>query len=158
MAAEDLPEGVTVEVGRDTVSATTTVEATPAEVFDFVRRPANHPTISGDATVKGANVGPEVLGEGDRFGMSMKQLGVPYRITSKVVELVQGSKIAWRHAVGHTWRWEVEALPEGGSKVTETYDQSTAKVPPALRLLGYPARHTDNVARSVANVRDHFAR
>lgn len=157
MAESDLPEGVTVESGRDTVSATTTVDATPAEVFDFVRRPANHTVISGDATVKGTTVGPEVLSEGDRFGMSMKQLGAPYRITSKVVEFTQGTKIAWCHLMGHRWRWEVEADPAGGTRVTETYDQSTARVPLALRLAGFPRRHRANVARSVANVRDHFA-
>lgn len=157
MADTDLPDGVTVEVGRDTVSATTVVAAPPADVFDFVRRPANHRAISGDASVRGTTFGPEVLAEGDRFGASMKQFGVPYRMTSTVVELVHGTKIAWCHIGGHRWRWEMEATPEGGTRLTETYDQSTAKVPAALRLVGYPRRHRANVARSVANVRDHFA-
>jgi len=48
MAEPVLPEGVTVDQDRDTVSATTVVPAPPAEVFDFIRRPANHPIISGD--------------------------------------------------------------------------------------------------------------
>ena len=76
--------------------ATIVVAAPPAEVFDYIRRPANHPTISGDATVKGATKGPEVLGEGDRFGMDMK-LGVPYRVTSQVKEFIHGTTIAWAH-------------------------------------------------------------
>lgn len=157
MAASDPPEGVTIESDRDAVSATTVVAATPAEVFDFIRRPANHSAISGDTSVKGTLVGPEVLSEGDRFGMQMKQFGLPYRITSQVVEFAQGTKIAWCHIGGHRWRWELEAAPEGGTQLTETYDQSTSKAPFVLRLMGYPARHADNVARSVANVRDHFA-
>lgn len=157
MAESDLPDGVTTETDRDTASATTVVAAPPEEVFDFIRRPANHITISGDTSVKGTLVGPEVLGEGDRFGMQMKQLGLPYRITSQVVEFAQGTKIAWAHFGGHRWRWELEATPEGATRLTETYDQSTSKAPFALRLVGYPARHRANVARSVANVRDHFA-
>lgn len=156
MADPDVPEGVTVDQDRDTVSATTVVPAPPAEVFDFIRRPANHPLISGDATVKGTTSGPELLGEGDRFGMSMK-LGVPYRMSSQVKEFVHGTKIAWAHIGGHRWRWELEPTAEGQTKLTETFDLSTAKVPPALRLVGFPGRHEGNVARSVANVRDHFA-
>ena len=132
-------------------------DAPRADVFDYVRRPANHQAISGDASVRDTTSGPEVLGEGDRFNVRMKQFGVPYRMTSKVVEHVQGTKIAWCHLGGHRWRWEMEATPEGSTRLTETYDQSTARAPFALRLVGYPGRHRDNVARSVANVRDHFA-
>ena len=156
MADPDVPDGVTVDQDRDSVSATTVVPAPPAEVFDFIRRPANHSIISGDSTVKGTTTGPEVLGEGDRFGMSMKQ-GVPYRMTSQVKEFQHGTKIAWAHIGGHRWRWELEPTGDGRTSLTETFDLSTAKVPIALRLVGFPGRHRTNVARSVANVRDHFA-
>lgn len=156
MADPDVPEGVTVDQDRDTISATTVVPAPPAEVFDFIRRPANHAIISGDGTVKGGATGPEVLGEGDRFGMSMK-LGVPYKMSSQVKEFTHGTRIAWAHIGGHRWRWELEPTADGQTTLTETFDQSTAKVPLALRLVGYPGRHRANVARSVANVRDHFA-
>lgn len=156
MADPDLPDDVTVDQTRDTVSATTIVDAPPADVFAFIRRPANHPIISGDATVKGTRTGPEVLGEGDRFGMQMK-VGLPYRVTSQVKEFVEGTKIAWAHFNGHRWRWELEPTADGTTKLTETFDLSTAVFPPALRLAGFPGRHRANVARSVANVRDHFA-
>jgi hypothetical protein len=150
-------EGVETTTDRDTTSATITVAAAPAEVFDFIRRPANHAEINGDGTVKGNLAGPEVLGDGDKFGMSMR-LGVPYRIRSKVVEFEENRRIAWCHIAGHRWRWTLEPAGEGYTKVTETYDQSTARVPFALRLVGYPARHETNVARSVANVAAHFAK
>lgn len=153
---DDLPPGVEVDLDRDTVSATTVVDAPPDEVFDFLRRPANHPEISGDHTVQGTRTGPETLGEGDRFGMSMK-MGIPYRISSKVVELEEGRRIAWCHMGGHRWRWELEPVGDAKTKVTETFDMSTAKFPPALRLMGYPKRHRRNVANSVANVAAHFA-
>src|SRR5262245_58013123 len=131
----------------DTVSASADVSASPHEVFEFLRRPANHAEISGDDSVRGTVTGPEALAMDDRFGMHMK-VGVPYRITSKVVEFVPDQRIAWCHFGGHRWRWEV-APDDGGTRVRLTYDQSTAKFPPMLRLLGYPGRHQKNVEQSV---------
>jgi len=156
MADDDLPDGITIASDRDTVSATGVVDAPPADVFDYIRRPANHAAISGDETVRGTTVGPELLSEGDRFGMSMKLLGLPYRVTSKVVEHTHGTRIAWCHTGGHRWRWELEPLADGRTQVTETFDLSTALFPPGLRLVGFPGRHRANVARSVANVAAHF--
>jgi hypothetical protein len=151
-AAQD---GVTTVVGRDTVSASTIVDAAPAAVFDYVRRPANHPEISGDHTVRGLTLGPDTLGLGDSFGMKMR-MGAPYRIRSKVVEFEPDRKIAWCHFGRHRWRWEIEPAGEGKSRVTETFDMSTAAFPPALRIMGYPKGHRENVAASVRNVAAHF--
>lgn len=156
MPNAQLPPGVTVTSDSNSISASIEVDAPAADVFDYVRRPANHAAISGDHTVRDSRFGPEVLGAGDKFGMNMK-LGVPYRITSTVKEFEQDRRIAWAHFNGHRWRWTVEDLDDGRSRVTETFDLSTARFPPALRLIGFPARHRDNVARSVANVAAHFA-
>ncbi len=140
-----------------TVSASATVDAPAAEVFAFISRPGNHAEISGDESVKGDRHGPEQLtGEGDKFGMRMKMFGMPYRITNTVVEFEAGKKIAWCHPGKHRWRWEVEALPKGGTKVTETFDMSTSPLKPALKLMGYPKGHQSNVEQSVANVAKHF--
>jgi hypothetical protein len=68
--------------------------APAADAFHFLRRPANHPVISGDSTVKGVTKGPEVLSEADRFGMRMR-MGLPYRISSKVVEFQPDRLLAW---------------------------------------------------------------
>lgn len=141
-----------------TASATTHVDAPAEEVFDFIRRPASHAVISGDGTVKGDRHGPEVLtGEGQKFGMSMKMYGLPYRITNTVVEYEEGRKIAWCHPGKHRWRWEVEPVAGGGCTVTETFDMSTSPLKPALRLMGFPAKHQENVEKSVVNVAKHFS-
>ncbi len=141
-----------------TVSASAHVDAPAEEVFAFVCRPANHPEISGDGSVRGERHGPEQLSAvGDRFGMRMKMFGVPYRMTSTVVEFEPGRLVAWCHPGKHRWRWEVQPADGGGCTVTETFDLSTAAFPPALRLFGYPEGHRENVERSVANVAAHFA-
>jgi hypothetical protein len=105
--------------------------------------------------VKEAASGDEVLQHGSRFGMKMK-LGVPYRVTSRVVEFEPDRLLAWCHFAGHRWRWELAPIP-GGTRVTETFDMSTARFPPALRVAGYPKRHQDNVRASVSNLVAHFA-
>ena len=154
---DDVPDDVTTRRNRDTVSATAVVESTPEEIFEFLRRPANHAVISGDGSVRDTTGGDERLAAGSRFGMKMK-IGVPYRVSSKVREFEENRTIAWSHFGGHRWRWVLEPTGAGATRVTETFDQSTAVFPPGLRLAGFPKRHEANVARSVANLRDHFAR
>jgi uncharacterized protein YndB with AHSA1/START domain len=148
---------VTTALDRDTVRASAYVAAPPRDVFEFLRRPANHRQISGDRTVRGTHAGPQILGPGDRFGMKMR-VGVPYRVTSMVVEFEPDQRIAWCHFGGHRWRWDLEPAGDG-TKVTETFDQSTARgpLPVLLRLFGYPRKHRPNVANSVANLATHFA-
>jgi uncharacterized protein YndB with AHSA1/START domain len=146
---------VSTSVTDDTASATAVVDASPEEVFDFVRRPANHAEISGDRSVRGMTKGPEKLGAGDKFGQRMK-VGLPYRMNSKVVEFEENRRIAWCHLGGHRWRWEVEPEGDGRTKVTETFDMTTSRAPFLLRRMGYPKGHEDNVRNSVANVAGHF--
>jgi uncharacterized protein YndB with AHSA1/START domain len=145
------PAGVDVSLDRDSVRASGVVPAPPTVVFDFLRRPANHGLISGDGSVRAPLRGPELLGPGDRFGMAMRIL-VPYRVTSRVTEFEPNRRIAWCHFGGHTWRWELQDNGDGTTTVTETFDLSTARLPAALRIAGFPARHRDNVARSVATL------
>ena len=148
-------QDVTTTLADDHVSATGIVPAPPDVVFDFLRHPANHASLSGDGTVKGVSTGDDALELGSKFGMKMK-VGVPYRVSSKVVEFEHDRLIAWCHFGGHRWRWQLEPV-DGGTEVTETFDMSTAKFPPALKLVGYPKRHEDNVAGSVRNLIDHFS-
>ena len=151
-----VPEGVTTSIDDNKVSATAIVDATPAEVFDFLRRPRNHPIISGDESVRGNVSGPELLGPDSTFRMSMHVVA-PYRVSSKVVEFDENRVIAWCHFGGHRWRWQLEPVGEAQTRVTETFDQSTSKAPFLLRAIGYPKRHLENVANSVANVAARFA-
>jgi hypothetical protein len=96
--------------------------------------------IDGSDTVKTSNgSNPERLSQGAKFAMGMR-MGAPYRIKNTVVEFEDGKQIAWRHFSGHRWRYELEPA-EGGTKVTETFDWSTARVPVVIEILGFPKRH-----------------
>ena len=145
-------EHVTVNEDDSSVTATAVVDAPAAEIFDLLRRPGEHARITGDGTVQGVADGPELLEQGSRFGMRMK-VGVPYRVHSTVVEYEPDRTIAWAHFGGHRWRWRLEPTGDFQTTVSETFDLSTAKLPWALRLAGYPGRHRDNVVSSVANLK-----
>ncbi|MHB1487014.1 MAG: SRPBCC family protein [Acidimicrobiales bacterium] len=119
------------------------VGATPEAIFDILANPSRHGEIDGSGSVKGMVTGPDRLGLGDRFAMSMR-LGLPYRVTNKVVEFEENRLIAWCHFGGHRWRWELEpASGPGGESATlvrETFDWTTSKFPWALAITGAPER------------------
>ena len=81
---------------------------------------------------------------GSTFSMDMKFGPVPYKISSTVVEFEQDRKIAWAHLGKHRWRYELEPNAEG-TLVRETFDWSTAMVPKAIELMGYPKKHPANM-------------
>ncbi len=85
---------------------------------------------------------------GATFGMDMK-MGMPYRITNKVVEFEEGRVIAWRHFAGHRWRWELEPAGDGATKVTETFDWSTAPAGALYPLIGFPQRNRQAIEKSL---------
>ncbi|MDH3753404.1 MAG: dimethyladenosine transferase [Acidimicrobiia bacterium] len=128
------------------VSVSRDIDATPAEIFDILSHTEGHVAIDGSGTVRD-DIEPKRLELGTKFGMKMK-LGVPYRISSKVVEFEQDERIAWCHLGKHRWRYELEPI-DGKTRVTETFDWSTAVVPKAIELMGYPDRHPESMARTL---------
>lgn len=141
---------------RRSVSRTRVVSATPRAIFDLLADPSKHPLIDGSGTVKGSRTdAPTRLSSGATFGMNMK-LGVPYPIENTVVEFEEDSLIAWRHLGGHRWRYELEPV-DGGTKVTETFDWSTAKSPAALEVLRIPQRNTRSIEKTLDRLAAHFA-
>jgi len=115
------------------------IAAPPERIFDILADPSKHALIDGSGTVKAARGEPQRLSLGARFSMDMR-IGAPYRTTNTVSEFEENRRIAWHHFFGHTWRYELEPV-EGGTKVTETFDASTAKFPPALKLMGVERKH-----------------
>lgn len=137
------------------VSVSRVIAAPPEKIFDVLATPSGHAVIDGSGTVKGEQVGPERLSKvGDRFGMKMKMYGVPYKMSSNVVEFEENRLIAWAHFGGHRWRYELEPVEEG-TRVTETFDWSTAKAPKFIELMGYPKKHPAAMEKTLERLDEH---
>ena len=133
------------------VSGSRVIAAPAQAIFDILADPAMHPVIDGSDTVREPTTGGQPrLALGSEFGMRMR-IVVPYRITNRVVECEEGRRIAWTHFGGARWRYELEPV-EGGTRVTETYDWSTATVSyydVGIRLLGFPRRNRVGIERTL---------
>ena len=132
------------------VSAQRIINAEPHEVFEVLTDASLHHVIDGSGTVRSPSGKVDRMTLGSRFGMKMK-LGIPYTISSEVVEFERDKRIAWAHIGGHRWRYELEAV-EGGTRVTESFDWSTAIAPKGIELLHYPRRHIPNMERTLENL------
>lgn len=117
-------------MGEMKKSASTTIAAPAAVIFDILTDPRQHARIDGSGTVKQIVDGPDRLTLGSEFGMSMK-MGAPYKIKNKVVEYEPDRLIAWRHMGLHRWRYELAPSADGDTVVTETWDLSA--YPPVMR-------------------------
>jgi uncharacterized protein YndB with AHSA1/START domain len=106
-----------------TVTASIVIDAPAETVFAILTDPAQHPLIDGSGHVKGTATGAQRLELGSEFGMSMKR-GAAYKTANKVVEFEPDRLIAWRHKAPHRWRYELEPVAGGATKVTETWDIS----------------------------------
>ncbi|RMH77155.1 MAG: dimethyladenosine transferase [Actinomyces sp.] len=130
------------------VSVSRVIPHPPERIFDLLASPAGHARIDGSGSVRAArDDDPRRLELGSRFAMDMK-IGVPYRMTSEVKEFEENRRIAWAHLGGHRWRYELEPV-EGGTRVTETFDWSTARWPWLIERLGWPRRHPANMERTL---------
>ncbi|HEX5969055.1 MAG TPA: SRPBCC family protein [Intrasporangium sp.] len=107
------------------VSARREIAAPAGRIFDLIADPAEQPRWDGNDNLAAADPGQRVRAVGDRFTMQLT--GGKVR-ENHVVEFDEGRRIAWRPAEpgqappGHLWRWELEALDAGRTRVTHTYD------------------------------------
>lgn len=138
------------------VSGTRVVATTPDRIFQLLVDPAQHPLIDGSGTVRAARAGgPDRLSLGAKFGMDMK-MGAPYKIENTVVEFEEDRLIAWRHFNGHRWRWELEPVEGGKTRIIETFDWSTAKAPILIGLSFFPKRNKDGIEKTLARLSEMF--
>lgn len=141
---------------RRQVSTSRTIVADRQRIFDLLADPSMHPVIDGSGTVSEVqDGGPSRLEQGVRFGMSMR-IGAPYKVLNTVVEFDEGRSIAWRHFHGHRWRYELADVPEGGTRVTETFDWSTARTKWTLELAGIPRRNLRGMEQTLENLDRHL--
>jgi len=125
MAAEKIRSDI-FETGNPKIKAARiVVAASPTTIFNILANPHRHIEIDGSQTIRSNISGPERLSLGSKFGMAM-HLGINYRIKNKVVEFKENELIAWRHFGQWRWRYELKALGNGSTEVTETFDGSYA--------------------------------
>jgi uncharacterized protein YndB with AHSA1/START domain len=122
------------------VSIARDIAAPATAIFAVLTDPSQHPLIDGSGSVRHGRDDAMRLGLGTRFSMDM-HMGLAYRVTNTVVEFDEGRLIAWRHFGGHRWRWRLEPLADGGTRVTESFDWSTSIAPRLLERRGFPARN-----------------
>jgi uncharacterized protein YndB with AHSA1/START domain len=136
------------------VSRTRQIAAPAATIFDLLANPSRHAEIDGSDMVQAARpTGPERLSLGAKFGMDMKFAGfMPYRISNEVVEFVENERIAWRHFGHHIWRYELEAIDDATTNVTESFEWGTARFPPVYEWVGYPKKHEGNIEATLARL------
>ena len=134
-------------VSRDIV-----VDAPPPAVFAVLADPRMHAEFDGSGTVRSAISGPDRLSLGSRFGVSMR-IRVPYRISNEVVEFEEDRRIAWRHLARHRWSYELEPTATGGTRVTETFDWSTALAAPVLGYTRIPTWNAASIERTLPRLK-----
>ena len=122
------------------VARSIVIDAPAKKIFDLIASPDKHPDLDGSGTVHGRVFGPKRLELGARFGMDMRMMGLPYRMTNQVVEFEEDRLIAWRHVGSHRWRYELVELEPGRTRVTETFDYTWGQ-PLFYILSGAPARN-----------------
>jgi Polyketide cyclase / dehydrase and lipid transport len=147
----------TEDAGPRTVSRSVQVAAPVATLFDQIADPHRHHDLDGSGTVRDSDVkGPHRLSEGDKFTVAMTQFGVPYKITSKATAVQENHLVEWEHPLGHRWRWELSEVSPGTTKVTETFDYSTAKVPFVVELMGYHKKNAEGIESTLTGLADRY--
>jgi hypothetical protein len=143
-------------VSGQLVSEQITVAAPPDVVFAILADPRQHSRIDGSGSVGSVIAGPERLtAKGQTFTVRMKLFGVPYLIRNRVVEFEADRRIAWRHFTANRWRYELAPTSDGGTTVTETFDDSRAdKVTDAVvRWAKFPERNRQGIVDTLQRLK-----
>ncbi len=106
-------------------TASRDVDADAATIFELIADPTQQPRWDGNDNLVEAPMGRRVRAAGEVFAMRTTKGNLR---ENHVVDFEEGRRIAWRPAepgqppLGHEWRWELEPLDDGRTRVTHTYD------------------------------------
>jgi uncharacterized protein YndB with AHSA1/START domain len=109
------------------VSATREIAASAERIFELIADPSQQPLWDGNENLVKAEPGQRIRAVGEVFRMALTNESIR---ENHVVDFVEARRIAWnpsdvgRPPPGHLWRWELEPLGDGGTRVTHTYDWS----------------------------------
>ncbi|GAA4854956.1 SRPBCC family protein [Saccharopolyspora rosea] len=103
------------------------IAASAERIFELIADPAQQPRWDGNDNLGEAAEGQRVRATGEVFTVTLTYGSVR---ENRVVEFEEARRIAWlpsepgKQPPGHLWRWELEPLDEGRTRVTHTYDWS----------------------------------
>jgi uncharacterized protein YndB with AHSA1/START domain len=109
------------------VSATREIAASPERIFELIADPSQQPLWDGNDNLAKAEPAQRIRDVGDVFRMTLTHGAVR---ENHIVDFVEARRIAWTPSdlglppAGHLWRWELEPLGDGRTRVTHTYDWS----------------------------------
>lgn len=107
------------------VSASREVQAPAAAIFELIADPARQHEWDGNENLAAAAAGQRAQAVGDVFVMTLTT-GADRE--NHIVEFEEGRLIAWlpsevgKRPPGHLWRWELQPLDDGQTRLTHTYD------------------------------------
>src|SRR5689334_19284111 len=125
---------------NETMTATTTIQATPEAVFALLADPSQHPAIDGTGWVRAALDDEPISAAGQVFHIAMYHENHPdkdYEMANRVEVFDAPRAIGWQPGQedpqsgelglgGWTWRYDLEPSGPSATKVTLTYDWSGA--------------------------------
>ncbi|WP_152351439.1 SRPBCC family protein [Brachybacterium subflavum] len=113
------------EAAPRVVSTSRVIAAHPGVIFEHIADPALQSAWDGNDNLAEAASGQRVRGIGDVFATTLTTGAVR---ENHVVDFDEGLRIAWLPAPegeqppGHLWRWDLEPLGDGRTRVIHTYD------------------------------------
>jgi uncharacterized protein YndB with AHSA1/START domain len=108
------------------VRAEREIAASAESIFELIADPSQQPRWDGNDNLGEAPTGQRVSAVGDVFRMILTKDFSPRE--NHIVEFEEGRRIAWRPSEpgnqppGHLWRWELEPIDQGRTRVIHTYD------------------------------------
>ncbi|MGA8980016.1 MAG: SRPBCC family protein [Pedococcus sp.] len=137
------------------ISAHREIAASAESIFELIADPTQQPRWDGNDNLNAAVGGRRVAAVGEVFTMTTTKGHVR---ENHVVEFEEGRLIAWTPAAageepwGHLWRWELEPLDAGRTRVTHTYDWTALS--DETRLVRARSTTADNLQASVDRLAD----
>ncbi len=160
------------DMRSDSVSASTTIEASPEEVFAVLADPSAHADIDGTGWVRDALDGDRITAVGQIFRMAMYHPNANftnkhYKTANQVEVFDEPRAIAWKPGTespdtgelsfgGWIWRYDLEAIGPSRTAVTLTYDWS-AVLPEVREHIGFPPFAPDHLENSLQHLSDLVA-
>jgi hypothetical protein len=137
-------------------SASAEIAAGAADIFRLIAVPANQPAWDGNDNLSASEDHEQVRAVGEVFTMTLTSGGVR---ENRVVEFEQDHLIAWQPCepgggpLGQLWRWELDEIGPGRTRVTQTYDWTNLHGP-QRRIERARATTSDRLAASIERLRE----